>query len=270
MFSLFAVFQRFGHFILFIVLELVSLYLVVNYNQSQKQIFIHSSSLLTGSILEKTSKLDEYVYLQNENQKLIQENTRLLQEILSLSSTSAQVSPSDSFYLPYEAIPAKVINQNIHTLRNYITLDKGAIQGVDRPLGIITNDGVVGIVKNIGKKYSSAMSLLHVDSRVSASLKNQNYFGTISWNGKNILKLSLEGIPKYATVNSGDSVVTNGYSTLFPKGVIVGIVTSHQFDKSGDFYDIEVTPAVNFGNLTNVYVIKNKDAQERIAVENEN
>ena len=270
MFSLFTVFQRFGHFILFVVLEVISLYLVVNYNQSQKQIFIHSSSLVTGSILEKTSKLDEYVYLQNENQKLIQENTRLLQEILSLSSASVQSSPLDSFYLLYEAVPAKVINQNIQSLRNYITLDKGAIHGVDRPLGIITNDGVVGIIKNIGQKYSSAMSLLHVDNRVSASLKNQNYFGTISWNGKNILKLSLEGIPKYATVMTGDSVVTNGYSTLFPKGVLVGTVATHQLDKSGDFYDIEVRPSVDFGNLANVYIIKNKDAQERIAVENEN
>lgn len=269
MFSLFNLFQRFGHYILFFVLEGLALYLIVNYNQSQKQIFIHSASKLTGSIMEKTSKIDEYVYLRDENQKLIRENTRLLTEIINLPTGDKSNSVIDSSEWPYEVLPAKVINQKTQSLRNYITLNIGSIHGVDRPMGIINSAGVVGIIKNIGQKYTSAMSLLHIDCRVSASLKYENYFGTITWKGRDITSLSLDGIPKYASISVGDSIVTNGYSTIFPEGILVGTVSSFELDRSGDFYKIEVLPAVDFGKLSSVYVIKNKDAEERLEVENE-
>jgi rod shape-determining protein MreC len=271
MFSFFNLFQKYGHFVLFFFLEIVSFYLIVNYNQTQKNIFIHSSSQLTGTILDKTAKLDEYIYLKAENSALISENARLLREVLVLSNQNAsieQLRDSSTIY-DYDIIAARVINQNIRSTRNSLTLDKGSQDGISTEMGIINDQKVVGIIKNISDHFSTALSLLNVDIRVSSSLKNQKYFGTISWDGKKIDQLSLSGIPKYAIIAIGDSVVTNGYSTLFPPDILIGQVTAFKIDKSGDFFDISVQPAVDFGRITSVYAIKNPYYEELLNLQNE-
>ena len=258
--------QRYSHIVLFIFCEIIAFTLIVNFNHKQRDIFMHSSSLFSGKILETKTVFTDFVTLKGANQDLQEENALLLQQILSAPEEKDSTQVRGDTLLTYEVIPAKVINNSIISLRNYITIDAGRDKGISPSMGVITAQGVVGVVKKVGKNYSSMLSLLHVDTRISASLAGHNFFGTLSWEGGLYNEISLSDIPIHARIAKGDSIVTNGYSTIFPKGIDIGVVKDFTVNKNGAFYDVVVTPSIDFTNLDHVYLLKGTFAEELISL----
>ena len=269
MFSLFDLIQRYIHVLLFLFLELVAFYLIVNYNQQQKDIFLYSSSLVSGYFLERSTKLSGFMTLEKENEELLQENARLLREIINTSSQAQTPLIKDQSSQEYDVVPANIINQTIHSTRNHFTINKGAVHGLSKSMGVITSDGVIGVLKQVSENFSTALSLLNVDTRVSATLKDKGYFGTLRWHGQDYQHLMLTGIPKHAEVQVGDMVVTNGYSTMFPKNIPIGTVNNFKLSRDGISYEIEVDIINDMTRLDYVFVIKNNFATERLFLENE-
>ncbi len=256
--------QRYSHIALFILCEVVALILIVNFNQKQRDIFLHSSSLMSGSLLKRTTELKDYMSLQKSNADLLKENARLLQEIISMPRS--ELGAPDSNRLAYEVIPAHVINNGILSLRNHFTIDKGSIDGIEPSMGVVTLGGVAGIVKSVNERYATVVSLVNVDIRVSASIEGDNFFGTVSWDGHSFSSLMLNAIPTHANINNGDKIVTNGYSTIFPRGLDIGVVQSFDINKNGAFYDVAIKPLVDFSSLEYVYVLKGNFAKELISL----
>ena len=260
--SVFGLAQRYIHVILFVVLEIICLSLVVNYNQSQNQIITNSANQLSGKIRSQTSRINNLLDLEKENEMLSEQNASLIREIIQLSDRIKNQDTPVDLDFDYEITPAKVLSQNIHSSRNRMIINKGAIDSVRVDLGVISYDGVVGIIRSVSKNYSSAMSLLNIDLKISATLKGQDYFGTVSWSGQSYKTLNLDGIPNHADIAIGDSIVTNGYSTIFPAGIMVGIVKDWSLEKSGEFFKIELTPSVSFSKVNDVMIIDNLSFDE--------
>ncbi len=257
-------FKGFAHIITFLVCELLAFILIINFNQTQRDIFLHSSSLFSGNLLKTSAQVKDYLSLQQSNDELLAENARLLNEIINMPRSEAPVP--DAGQIAYSVIPARIINNNITSVRNLITIDKGSRDSIATSLGVTTPDGIVGIVRTVNHQFSSVISLLNIEIRISASIENENYFGTITWDGKSYKSLSLSGIPIHANFEIGDKVVTNGYSTIFPEGLLIGTIASFDVGKDGAFFEIEVTPSTDFANLDHVYVLKDNFAADIISL----
>ena len=168
--------------------------------------------------------------------------------------------------MAYDVIPARVINNSILSVRNHFTIDKGRLDGVEPSMGVVTLGGIAGIVKSVNERYATVISLVNVDIRVSASIADKDYFGTLSWDGQAYSSLILNAIPTHADINIGEKIVTNGYSTIFPPGLDIGEVVSFDINKNGAFYDVTVKPLVDFSSLDYVYILKGNFAKELISL----
>jgi len=263
--NLIALLIRFGSVITFVVLEIVCFVLIVNYNASQKDIWINSSNLFSGTILEKKNEISSFLELDDLNKKLQDENARLKESLLLANGYSAEIEVDTN--LQYEYIPASIFSQEYRLRNNHLTIDKGFRDSIKIDMGVINEDGVVGIIKRTSEKYSLAISLLNTQTRISARIKNSNYFGNLYWEGKDPNKMTLETIPRYAEVKVGDTIVTSGYSAIFPQGIDIGIIDHFDLKKGTSNLNIEVKLSADMTNLKTVYLIKNKDKEEIIELE---
>jgi len=266
MLSFLAILKRYIHVLLFLFFELLAFILIISFNQNQREIFLHSSNLFSGSILERTVKARDYLQLKDSNEDLLKENARLLGDLIN-TPRPVEFEVLDTAKYSFEVVPARVINNSIQSTRNYFTINKGIKDGVEENMGIITVEGVAGVVKQVSENYALALSLLNIESYVSASLEGHDYFGTTTWNGLSFKSVILNGIPTHVVVRSGDKIITNGYSTIFPEGIPIGKIQAFDISKNGVFYDISVEPFTDFTSLGNVYVLKNNFAVERDSIE---
>ncbi len=256
--------------ILFVVLEIFSFVLIFNYNNYQKVNFLNSSGRLTGKVYDSYSKAESFLRLPSVNRELAAENARL-RELVGIIPGIRQIP--DSLLkrgmdepLEYTYIPARIISNSVNRQHNYFTLDKGSDDGVRPDMGIISINGVAGIVIYVSPSFSTGLSLLNTRWNVSAKLAKNNYFGSLLWDGKNYREALLTEIPFHVDVAVGDTVVTSGFSSFFPEGVMLGTVES--FDKPGgeSFYSIRVKISVDFKALSFVEVIENNKKPEIDAI----
>ena len=258
--GLFQLFARYGSFLLFVFLELFSLFLVVRYNQSQRVIFFNSWGLLTASAEQRIDNIGDYIGLKQEVLDLQAKNHKLMEELDNarynnrLNRDSLQ---QDSFQQVYTFIGANVISNSVAVANNYLRLDKGSSHGIKPHMGVITDDGVVGIVRHVSSHFCSVMSILHSQSRIKASIKGSGYFGTLVWKNDNPIFMSLEAIPKHASIEEGDVVITSGYSQLFPQGIRIGEIKHVSLDPGENFYNIQVQLDVDMGKLRYVSIVEN-------------
>jgi rod shape-determining protein MreC len=165
----------------------------------------------------------------------------------------------------YTYITARVINNSVNRRNNYLTLDKGSLQGIEKDMGVISSSGVVGIVKDVSKHYCTVMSVLHKNTRISARFNHNNYFGSPVWDGNDSREATLLDIAKHVKFSVGDTLVTTVFSSIFPEGVMVGVVKESNIKKGDNFYKITVNLSANFLNLSHVYIVNNllkKEQQE--------
>ncbi|MDZ7635545.1 MAG: rod shape-determining protein MreC [Bacteroidales bacterium] len=168
----------------------------------------------------------------------------------------------------YSYLNARVINNSVNKQKNFITLDKGSRHGVTNGMGVASSGGVVGVVVGVSRNYAVVMSLLNTDFRLSASIARNDYFGSLAWDGINFRHARLSEIPHHVAVTEGDTIVTSGYSAIFPAGIMVGALTGGQ-KRGGDFVSLEVLLSVDFKKLTNVYLIGNLTREEKNNLEEE-
>jgi len=261
--------SRNGVLLLFILLELICLQIIVRYNKSQREIFLNSSSILSGWVYNNTDKVLSFWNLQKEVDSLSIENARMrtmLDKALYEFDLRKDTIFDSIYRQEYRYIPARVINNSVNLPDNKLTINKGRKDGVQPGMGLITGQGIIGIIVNTSNHFAQALSLLNSQIRVSATHKNSGQFGTLMWENSNISKISLKDVPKFANVNHGDTIITNRYSTIFPEGIPIGIIDTFWIESGTSFYHIEIDLFVNFGNLKQVYVVDYlfKEEQQQI------
>ena len=263
-----------NHFILlFLLLEIVSFYMVVNLNSYQRASWVSSSSKVSGGVYRNFNDAIQYLKLKQINEELAKENSFLRSQL----PTSFKDS-KDYFSLVYDTLnkrqytyrTAKVINNSVNKHFNYITLNKGANNGIVKEMGVISSKGVVGIVKDVSDHYSSVISILNTRLLISGKLKGSGFFGALAWDGEDYRYAWLNEIPIHAPVAVGDLVVTSGFSSIFPEGILIGSVDVVERDKGESFYRIKVKLSVDFKDLTFVEIISNNMRNEQINLENSN
>ena len=258
---------KYGVHLLFIFLEVICFYIIINYNQSKKEIFLNSTNLLTTKINNKVDRLEEYLRLETVNDSLHMQNAVLLKRYIN--SLELNISAKDSLTIDsvaYDIIPAKICNSTFNLQNNYVTLCKGSSDGITKDMGVITVNGIVGQVVKVSKNYSKVLSILHTKSRISASIKRNNAYGYLAWDGTSPREVSLKAIPKHIDVRIGDTIITSGFSTIFPRGINIGVVES--FKERNNNIDISVLLFNDPSKWNITYVINNKLAQEQRALEN--
>jgi rod shape-determining protein MreC len=262
--------------LLFLLLEGVSFLLIFQYNTFQKSKFVNVSRTLAGNIFETSQGFREFISLRNSNEILKLENARLRNE---LQQKKEYTFYRDTFNktvdtivnqqrMNYFYIPAKVINNSTNKQYNYITINKGWLQGVKSDMAVVSVQGVVGVVIESSDNFSTIIPVLNKNFRLSAKIKRNNQFGVLEWDGRNPRKARLNEIPAHIDIQQGDTIVTSGFSAIFPEGIIVGIVDEFGV-KEGNFYDIEINLSTNFGKLFHVNVISNFYREEQINLEDQ-
>ena len=257
-------------------LELLSFFLIVQFNQEQRAIADNTWANVSAYADRIIDYSITYVHLGRVNDSLATVNARLYEELLSyrqlvemLERDSLYPDNLDSLLVDsiYQLIPATVIRNSVSEHHNYLLLDKGAADGVDANMGVILDNGIVGIVRSVGPHHALVMSILHRQAHPSASIKGTNYFGSLRWEEKNPKELLLENMPRHATANKEDTIVSSGYSLIFPKGIPIGIIRSVDFiDGGSETYKIGVELFADLANLDRVYVVKKSTQKEQEAL----
>ena len=171
-------------------------------------------------------------------------------------------------YVPnFKFTTATVIKNSYSSYNNYLTIDKGTKDSINVDFGVISSKGVVGIIDNVSKNYARVLSVLNTKSRINAELKKTNHFGSLKWDGKSPEVVQLIDIPKQAEIKIGDTIVTGGLSTIFPKGIPIGSVQSFNLDETGNYFILDVRLFNDMTNLGNVHVIENINAKEILSLE---
>ncbi len=263
---------KYGSWILFVILEVFCFYLITNYNSKQEKIFIHSANLISGQFNNRINTLSDYFKLKDQNDSLRVENAKLLQQILNIPelALSEEKVKKDTFLNKFELIPANICSKTLHLRNNHFTICKGEKDGIKPGMGVLSKNGIVGIVKDVSENYAHILNLLNSQIRISAIIKDKEYHGNLVWKGKNHKILHLEAIPKHANIEVGDEIITSGYSTIFPKGFDVGKVMNFSIPSGSNNYEIEVEINNDLYTVHTLYVVSNRYADEQLQLEKEN
>jgi len=250
---------RYHFVILFVFIESISFVILLNRNDYQSSGLFNYSRTIGSYYFKKTDALKEYLSLRDVNRKLMDENASLRSLLPSsfyrIDTSFVEVSDT-TFKVHYKYTPAKVINNSTNRQYNYLTLDKGKKQGIEEGMGVISPDGIVGIVDAVSEHFSLVISLLNRDFRVSAKIKKNNYFGPLEWSGKNSFTAVLNEIPLHVNVQKGDTIVTSGFNALFPEDILIGFVEDIRVT-NGSFYSVHVKLSSDFNKLSYVMVVNN-------------
>jgi rod shape-determining protein MreC len=264
--DLIQLFVRSGGFITFFLLECVCLFLIVSFNKTQRGIWLHSAGTYTGAMEKKRNELNQYLNLKTENDRLNTENAQIKAEMENnrmvrlfwrdtFRTVLVDTIGNKSTNLHYRFFPATVINNTVNSFNNYLTIDRGSKDGVRPCMGVLAPDGVVGIVREVTENYSLVLSMLNRQSKISASLKKTGHFGSLIWEGTDPLHATLNDIPKHVTFAAGDTIVTSGFSEIFPKNIMVGIVENSKIEAGSNFFTINVRLSADLSRAQHVFVV---------------
>lgn len=263
--------SRVNHRVLFLLLLLISVFMIVRNNEAQGRIFWNSAGKVTGFFDSGANAVWSYFNLRRENEKL-QHEISVLRGQLAQGQYSNQVSTDtlqkviDSSRVQiYEYIEATVTNNSVDKPKNYLTLNRGRKHGVKENMGVITTNGILGVVRYVSEHYCIVMSILHTDSRVSAQIagKDKGFYGSLIWDGKDPGMVYLTDIPKHNKISSKEDLVeTTGFSTYYPPGVAIGKVFYHEIPPGSSNHLIKVKLNANMAGVRYAQIVVNKHAEE--------
>lgn len=250
-------------FFLFVFLELIAILLLANHNSYHKTSIINSANVITGSLYSGFSSISEYFYLKEANRQLNLENS-----LLRSSGSATYMPPGDPGILDtnYHFIPAKVISNTSRNRNNYIMINKGSVDGVEKEMGLISSFGTAGIIIDVTSHYATAISLLHKDARISAKMKNNGQMVNVIWDGLDFRKGLVEDIPTHIIPQPGDTVITSGYSFVFPENIVIGTI-GEKVIRGGTLNKAELIFSTDFNKLNFVYVTQNLASEELDSME---
>lgn len=261
-----------NHWLLFVVLEVMSLALLFQFNSYQGSVWFTSANVVTGKFYEINSSVESFISMGKLNEQLTMRNVYLerqvkyLSEMLERDNSDSTLLRSTQVQLlsQYKLIPAKVVSNSINKQDNLITIDKGSLDGIRPDMGVVSGNGIVGVVYLVSPYYSMIIPVLNSHSNISVMIENRGYFGVLHWEGGDSKMAFVDDIPRHARFNGGDNIVTSGYSALFPPGILVGKVHRTYNSPDGMSYRLRINLATDFSNLRDVCVINDAKLQERI------
>ncbi|MFI5163773.1 MAG: rod shape-determining protein MreC [Bacteroidia bacterium] len=260
------------YIILFLGLESLSIFLVIQNNHFQRSHFLNSSNAAAGTIYEIYSGITDYFGLKEKNNKLARENVTL-RNLLKQSfyyKTSATVTVKDSLHKQqYIYLTAKVVNNSTNRRKNYLTLNIGSKQGVGTEMAVISSDGIVGIVRDVSDNFCSVMSVLHENNRIPVMIKKFGENSILVWNGNENDEWHgrMERIPSHLQLSKGDTIVTSSYSSIFPEGIMVGTIEGFEKIAGNTFYNVTIKLSTDFNRLSYVNIVNNLMKDEQIKLE---
>lgn len=268
------------YWLLFVLLTSFSFYLFIHNSEFQRSKYLSVFQEMAGRVYLVSNSVESYMSLKTINSDLMRRIAVLEQEMRDYKKEveilSEQVFPMDVhkyeniYSNVFSFIPAQVVNNQINRIgNNYITLNKGTLAGLKEDMGVLSPNGIVGVVMSVSLHFSRVIPILNPKYQPSCKIKGTDYFGTLSWDGKDSRYISLKELPQHAAFNIGDTIVTSGFSTIFPEGVLVGTVED-TFKKKGENYNsLKVKLFTNFGALSEVLVVVNALKEEQLSIEKE-
>lgn len=257
--------QKYKYFLYVLLLLLISFSLTINNHSFHKSKFISSANGFVGNIYNKQNNISSYLDLNVKNQELIEENLRLRNELSKLSFNLDSISLSTSvdsieYKQKFNYINGKVLKNEYTKPYNFLTINRGNKHGVATEMAVINSKGIIGITDATSNSYARVRSILNRNSKINARFKNSFYFGTLSWDAKDYNIVQLNDIPRQASVNIGDTIITGGKSAIFPEGIPIGVVLNSS-DKTVD-NTINIKLFNDMSNVGAIYIIKNFHKQE--------
>lgn len=267
------------HWLLAISLVTFSFYLVFSHNSFQRSVFLSSANTVVGNIYEISNNIESFFQLRRNNNRLLERNAQLEQELFALKSYLESVLAIDStevraFVLDsinnelfrFGFISAEVTRLTTSGANNFITLNRGSVHGVSQGMGVISQAGIVGVVSSVSAHFSMVLPVINPMFRVSARLQNSEHFGSISWNGESVREAQLVELPRHEAVQLGDTVVTS-FSRIFPRNLVIGVVTEQTVSRDGNFNAFTIRLATNFHTLREVLVVDDRLYREQSELE---
>lgn len=276
--------------IIFIIIECCAVVFFVKHSVYSGTVALNFANQKLGGINSWLHNIDDYFRLSEINDDLARQNAELTHRVLSLESllTVQQESAKDgadsllarqklieeaivrneSSNGSYMSVPATVISNSTNNQENYITLNKGSVDGVERLMSVVSGNAVVGYIIKVSKNYSIALSAISREFKASAMLQKDRNLCLVYWDGMDSGQLVFTEMSKYAPVNVGDTVVTTGFSTLFPPNLEIGTISGIE-DGDRTFIGGTIKPAVDFTRLKYVTIIEHSFVKERRELEGE-
>lgn len=263
-----AFFRKYISIFVFIILEIVSLLLVVKKNELQQSVIFRYSTNIVAKCYYVISSVESYFYLDEVNEHLVAENNQLRSQVDELKN-QVDLLTADSVALPQvlsdvNYISAKIVYNSVYRTQNYIIINKGADQGVEPDMGVIAPQGVVGVVVRVSKNYSVVLPIINPDQRISVKIKSNQQLGMLVWDGTNPKFSQMEEIPSHVNPVVGDTIVTSGFSAIFPDGLVIGVIDRAVNEEHAPFCKVNVKLAVDFQSLSYVTVTAYKNREELI------
>jgi rod shape-determining protein MreC len=252
---------------LFLLLMGIALSLTIQSHSFHKSKVISSANFLSGGVYEKMNNVEEYFNLKIQNDELAKENARLKSIIFNVKDSTKIQFDTIAGNSKVSLITAKVIKNSYNVHENYLTLNRGAKEGIKQDMGVINSLGIVGVIENTSTNYSTVLSILNVKSPINAKIKKSNHIGSLTWNGKNTGFVQLVDVPRLSSARKGDTIVTGGQSTIFPENINIGTIHKVYIDNETNYYTLDIKLFNDMTSLGYVYVVKNKDTPEIVELE---
>ncbi|OWY25877.1 rod shape-determining protein MreC [Sphingobacteriales bacterium UPWRP_1] len=273
---------RYNALLTFIILQMVSWTLIIRYNNFQRAAILNSANIVSGTLSLKTTEIRNYLSLKELNDSLVNENALLfakvktLEEKLQTEIVGANCTPEEVPLLPtdsltgkllYKCTPAMVINSSINRTNNFLTIDKGAANGIKPETGVVSKNSVVGVVDQVSEHFATIVPIINKGLRISAKIKRNNFKGSLQWAELDPLRAILYEVPKHANVQVGDTIITTGYSDFFPPDIFIGTVEKWTLSEGSNFYTTYVKLGTDFNNIRFVYIIDYLSREEQLNLE---
>lgn len=260
-----------------ILLIVISFYLVFSHNSYQRSVYLTSANNVTGWLYETSNQVNTFIHLRKNNKLLLERNAQLESELYALKdylyNTRVDTLTTRAFLndsVPasqFSFIPAEVTNVSFSGPNNFMTVNKGSLHGVKPDMGVVSQNGVVGVVLTVSPNFSVIIPIINPKFRLSGKLKNSNNTGSISWDGKNLNIAQIGELPKHEVFQSGDTVVTS-FSRIFPKDIVIGYVTEQIQSKDDKFNALNMRIATDFYSVRDIHIIDDKYYYEQNQIEN--
>ena len=257
--------EKYKYFLLFFFLESVAFFFTIQSHSYHKSKVINSANVITGGVYRGKSSVTDFFNLKRENLRLAEENNNL-KNLISLQYLENDIQEKEyidtiKYYQKFKYTVAKIINNNYQKRNNFLTINGGLNRGIQPELGVVNSKGIVGITNNVSKHNATVISVLNSISKINVKLKNNNHFGTLSWDGKDFRVVQLQDLQRQANIKVGDTIITGGKSTIFPEGIMVGTVRDFEIDNNVFAY-INVSLFNDMSSLSYVNVILNFEKEE--------
>jgi rod shape-determining protein MreC len=255
-------------FLLFLLLLGISLTFTIQSHSYHRSRAVTSANAVSGYVYEQINNVEAYFTLRQQNEDLAFENARLKSLLYNTQDTANRPPIKiDAAFTDYKVIQSKVIRNAYSRQENYITINSGATDGIQKDMGVVSSLGVVGYIEQTSPNYATVISVLNKKFRLGAKIKKNNHFGTLTWNGKNTGFAQLVDVPRLATVHVGDTIVTGAESTIFPENIPIGTIHQIYQDKVTNYFTLDVRLFNDMTSLNYVYIVENKHRDEIIKLQ---